>query len=427
MSAPAGNLHHAHASRITVVLACAFGVMFLARYSLGFLAPQMQEALDLEPKDLGLLAAILATGWSVSGWIVSKLVTVGPGTRAWLTGLLLLLALSCVAASAAVGHLWLMSCALIFGIAGGPVLPLIQSVAMQTTNPQHRGLIMGLVQSAGGSVIAKVIGPMLLVPCAERFGWRVSFLLIAGVALLCACFIFAWVPVLRSLERAKKIADIENSSSAEEMEPPLEHSSRNVFLCCCIGGLMVGWLMLATTFFPLYLTSVRGFSPITMSQLVAAGGTGSLLGVTLIPWLSDYFGRRRILASCATLGVVTPAALLLHDVSGSLLGFLIFAGSFAGGIFPLFMSIVPAESVTRSQIATAISTVQAVAELVGGVIIPLVVGWLANQYGLHVAVLAALIAALLTSALAIAIKPPELMRSASMAKPVAAPADSGLV
>lgn len=427
MSASAGNLHDAHAGRITVILACAFGVMFLARYALGFLAPQMQTALDLQPKHLGLLAAILASGWSVSGWVVSKLVILGTGTRAWLAGLLLLLALSCVAASAATGHIWLMTCALIFGIAGGPVLPLIQSVAMQTANPQRRGLIMGLVQSAGGSVIAKVIGPMLLVPCAERFGWRVSFLLVAGVAVLCAYLIVAWVPVPRAMDRANKITNTRDSLSAEEVEQPVRHSSRNVFLCCCIGGLMVGWLMLTTTFFPLYMTTVRQFSPVTMSRFVAVAGAGSLLGVVLIPWLSDYFGRRPVLASCAMLGVVAPAALLLQGVSGSLLGVLMFAGSFAGGIFPLFMSIVPAESVTRSQIATAISTVQAVSELVGGVFIPLIIGWLANQYGLHVAVIGALITALVTAMLALALKPCGSANSETAVRPQSQQGNSGLV
>jgi MFS family permease len=55
------------------------------------------------------------------------------------------------------------------------------------------------------------------------------------------------------------------------------------------------------------------------------------------------------------------------------------------GTFPLFMGVIPTETVGRAQAATAMGLVVMVGELTGGVFGPPIAGRLADTYGLDVA------------------------------------------
>ena len=62
-----------------------------------------------------------------------------------------------------------------------------------------------------------------------------------------------------------------------------------------------------------------------------------------------------------------------------------FVGWMGMGIFPLFMGVVPAETLGRARAATAMGLVVGVGELSGGVFGPLIAGNLADNYSLDVA------------------------------------------
>ena len=56
------------------------------------------------------------------------------------------------------------------------------------------------------------------------------------------------------------------------------------------------------------------------------------------------------------------------------------------GTFPLFMGVIPTETVGRAQAATAMGLVVMIGELTGGVFGPPIAGRLADTYGLDVAI-----------------------------------------
>jgi MFS family permease len=59
-----------------------------------------------------------------------------------------------------------------------------------------------------------------------------------------------------------------------------------------------------------------------------------------------------------------------------------FVGWCGSGVYPLFMSTVPGESVNRQFASTAISSIQGFGEIVGAVCGVLIAGVLADAYGL---------------------------------------------
>ena len=82
---------------------------------------------------------------------------------------------------------------------------------------------------------------------------------------------------------------------------------------------------------------------------------------------------------------LAPAALLWFDGSVTLLTALMFVSWMGLGTFPLFMGVIPTETVGRAQAATAMGLVVMIGELTGGVFGPPLAGRLADSYGLEVA------------------------------------------
>jgi sugar phosphate permease len=68
-----------------------------------------------------------------------------------------------------------------------------------------------------------------------------------------------------------------------------------------------------------------------------------------------------------------------------LLAALMFVSWMGLGTFPLFMGVIPTETVGRARAATAMGLVVMMGELSGGVFAPPLAGRFADQYGLEVA------------------------------------------
>ena len=82
---------------------------------------------------------------------------------------------------------------------------------------------------------------------------------------------------------------------------------------------------------------------------------------------------------------LAPAALLWFDGPVTALTALMFVSWMGLGTFPLFMGVIPTETVGRARAATAMGLVVMIGELTGGVFGPPIAGRLADSYGLEVA------------------------------------------
>ena len=378
---------------VVLALAYGFGAVFLARNSLGYLSPFIAQDLDLQNQRIGILAAAFALTWAVAGYSISIFGrTLSP--RSLLAGLLFSLGLASVASSLAATFLILVVARLAAGLVSGPVLPLSQAQVASLGSTQHRGFRMGVVQGLGGGILGAILAPLMLVPIAVHLGWRTAFLLVAAIAVTSAVLLACVLPSTSpSIVPERKVG--------RTSLPP------NIVLCCMISAAMVGWLILTLTFYPIYLVQVGHLSPAMMSTVMSAMGVGSVIAAFLVPYLSDRFGRRRILIMFSVVGALSPLGVLLIHDSLPLLITSVLIGSLGGGTFPLFMAVVPSESVPTSALAPTIGLIQGIGEIAGGVIAPVAGGWAADRFGLTTPLIVALVGALLAAAFSLGLRDPE--------------------
>ena len=384
--------------RLLLLLAANFGFVFLARTTVGLLAPFMTGDLALDSMRLGLQAAATDLSWAVSGLATTLFVS----RQASAPRLLVLLTAFCACAELITGlaqsFVMLLAARVLTGAVSGPVLPLSQALLNRASSAARRGLNMGLVQSVGGSLIAAILGPPLLVSIAERYGWRAS-------CLFCVAALLATMLALHLMLSPRQRPGMLLQAESQPQEPPslrIIAASRNIRICAAISLVMVAWLVCGLAFYPSHMVRALGYSPEVMGRLMSLFGVSSLTGGLLLPWLSDRHGRRRVIAAAAALGAAAPLAMAVH--ANQVIVVLAFiATGLAGGTFPLFMSIIPAESLVVRDVAAGIGLVQCAGELLGGIVAPVCAGFLGARFGPESAMLLIACCAMVASVLTVGI------------------------
>ena len=360
------------------VLFLTFGFVFFDRLALSFLFPFMEQELQLSNSHLGMLSSVLALAWAVSGALVGAW-SDRRGQRKPLLIVAVILFSLCSALSGLVGgFLSLLLFRGIMGLAEGPILPLSQSLMVEASSPHRRGLNMGLLQGSAAGLLGAVIGPPLLVALAEALGWRHAFIVSLLPGLLIAWLI--WRHVRPDPPRAQRPAPRAEEAKGKRLALL---KSRNILLCTLISCVFVTWFIVLISFTPTFLVNARGFSPATMGRLMSCLGVAWVVWGFAVPAISDRIGRRPTLVAFSLLAACCPLALLYapNATSLRLLLLLTYTGL---GCFTLFMATIPAETVSRGVIATALGLIMGLGELVGGFLAPTVAGFAADRFGLSI-------------------------------------------
>ena len=247
------------------------------------------------------------------------------------------------------------------------------------SSPGRRGVNAGTMQNFFAALLGQSLAPWLLPIIAEHYGWRAAFFVSGVPGLLCAIGIWLWV---REPTRQEQAATDSDPVGFFDML-----AVRNVFVCCLISVFMVGWFVMGWTFLPKFLTEVRGMPGPTMGSLLSVLGFSSALSGFGAPWLSDRIGRKPVMIGFCLLGALTALGAVYFQGSTLVLGALLFVGWLASGTFPLFMGVIPGESVPRKYAATAMGLVVCVGEGLGGSGLVALAGKMADLTHLSTAVL----------------------------------------
>jgi predicted MFS family arabinose efflux permease len=184
-------------------------------------------------------------------------------------------------------------------------------------------------------------------------------------------------------ERPKPASEGASATSAPRQRGLLAH--RNLVVCSLVSACAVGSIVIGSIFMPLYLDGPRGYDKLVWSNVMAVVGFCPAVGAIVIALWSDRIGRKPPLVVWTFMMVLAPAALLWFDGPVELLTALMFVSWMGLGTFPLFMGVIPTETVGRARAATAMGLVVMIGELTGGVFGPPIAGRLADSYGLEVA------------------------------------------
>jgi len=334
-----------------------WGIIFLDRLVMPFLAPVVMADLGLSPMQYALqntlitgfyaLGAIFLTGFmEASGkrkrWLV--LLTLGSGIFAILGGL-----------SQNTGQ-FIATRALV-GLMQGPVAPIIFAMLIKESSEPKIALNAGIV-NMGVGVIAVMIGPIVMTQIAVAYSWRVSFI-VTGIS-----------SIVGGLVLLKLLRESAFQPSGEKKMSPVKAvillcKYRNVLLSFLLGILtmvMYWTLMLyATRFF------VEAGQPLTGAGfIVATMGALGVVWTVVVPKVSDYMGRKPALVMWYAICAVAPFVMFGAPVSVAAIIAYALVGGIPGSIFPFFQAIIPGESLPNHLLGTASGLIIGVAELIGG-------------------------------------------------------------
>lgn len=369
---------NSYENRLLVILFIGFGFVFFDRLALSFLFPFIAKDLDLNNSHLGMLSSALALMWALSGMTLGAYADRKNSKKY----ILILSVIAFTLCSALSGMVTSFISLLIFrglmGVAEGPVLPISQSLLASASTPKRRGLNMGLVNASAPGLIGAVIGPPILIWIATNYGWRTAFYatIIPGLVIAALMMLF-----VRNKHEHKDLQPSHSLGSKADIKTLLKN--RNILLCILISCFYISWFITLVSFTPTYLMQVKGFSPEVMGGIMGSLGFAWMAWGFIVSALSDRFGRKPVLIMFTMIACLCPMVLLFVNNASTMLP-LIFLTYTGLGCFTLFMATIPAETVPRSQVATALGLIMGIGELFGGFITPVVAGFAADIYGLQI-------------------------------------------
>jgi MFS family permease len=382
---------------VVALLGLAYGFAFYDRQMMSFLSPFVIPEFHLNNFQVGALGSALSLTWAIGAYVFGRWSDKRGVRKPFLLGAMVVFSACSVLSGLATGFWTLLGSRMLMGLVEGPFLPICLAIVAATAPASRRGLNSGMVQNLFGSVLGMTVAPLVSIRLASAFGWRVSFFTGALPGLILALLV--WL----TIREPAKPATASGAQKEETLGLLYMLRQRNIALCCIIGCLAVGALLVVTIFLPVYLTQVRHYDANTMSNTVAWLGFTAPIGGVLVPALSDRFGRRPLMIVFTALMALTPLTALLFHGSELMLLILLFTGWLGVGSLPLFMAVVPSETLNFRSTAAAMGLVVGAGEIFGGVIAPLAAGRIADAFGLNwpfiIAAAMALMAALVSTAL----------------------------
>ncbi len=220
----------------------------------------------------------------------------------------------------------------LFGIGMGGEWGLGASLAMESLPTPARGLFSGILQQ--GYAFGYLLAALVYWIVFPIFGWRGLFVAGALPALL-VIYIRAHVPESPVWER--------NRAAAKGFDPrrfAREH-----------GALLIYAALLMTAFnymshgtqdlYATYLEKQRGFDPDQTSKIAIVYAVGMICGGTIVGYLSQHWGRRRVIILAAICGMLLIPLWIFAPSTALLLagGFLMqFMVQGAWGVVPVHLN-----------------------------------------------------------------------------------------
>jgi MFS family permease len=373
----------AYEVRVVLLLGLAYGFAFFDRQTMSFLAPFVVEDFHLNNAQVGLLGSGLSLTWALGACLIGYWSDKMGVRKPFLLSFLLIYS-ACSVLSGLAPSFWpLFASRVVMGAAEGPFLPICLAFIAAASPTRRRGLNSGIVQNVFGSLLGNTLAPLLVVWVALHLGgWRNSFFLAGMPGLILFFLVWKFVdepPRLSGAgpaESSKKWLGATILAALGEIGGMLK--VRNIALCAAMSPMLIGTLILTSIFLPLQLTQVRGFSKDTMSYIMAITGVCPAIGAVVIGALSDRIGRKVPMIVGATMTAFSPLAAIYFQGSWQAVTLIMFLSTLGVGMFPLYMGVVPGESLNSTNTAAAMGLVVMVGELAGGVVAPVVTGWMAD-------------------------------------------------
>jgi MFS family permease len=354
---------------IVSLMALVFGALFFDRLALNYLVPYVAKDLSLNNTQIGLLAAGLSLAWAFSSYFTTAWSEKKNRNKMTFILAVIIFSVCSFGSGLAIGFGTLLLARIIMGLAEGPVIPLAQLFVERESSPNRLGINVGILQAVGGALFGSILAPVILIQVAENMSWRTAFY-IAGIPGFILAFI-AFIYIKNSTAESKGKPTNTEFNIKELLKYP--NIRWGTALACCV----MGWWFAVLPFITKYFTDIQGMTASEMQKTMGFLGVVMLFFSLFFPGLSDKLGRKKVLLIAIALGICYPLSIyFLHGSALHLPAILISYGMV--GIIPLAVAVIPSEAVPNHLKGLAIGFVTAVAEIVGGVIVPALSGLLSD-------------------------------------------------
>jgi MFS transporter, ACS family, hexuronate transporter len=250
---------------------------------------------------------------------------------------------------------------------------------MAESTPKRRGTNLGLIQGSA-SLMGNAIAPVLVVAIAVATNWRYSFfaLAIPGIILAVILMFYMKEP---NFNKGQETNDKKVKPTFQEYKSVFK--TRNVWVSMLMAIFYMTYLLVFTSFMPLFLSGVSNYSTGQYGAILGIMGIGMFFWQFLLPSLSDKLGRKTIIVPATFIAILLPLAVAAFHANFVVLAISVFLLTIGFGAQPLYLAIIPSESVPRVFAATAIACVVLTGEIIGGTAGPVLAGILADKYSLY--------------------------------------------
>jgi predicted MFS family arabinose efflux permease len=357
---------------ITALLILFWGSVGLNRIGIGIIAPYIKPEFGLSNFQIGFLVSGTAVTWSLSSWGGGWLSDRYGRRTVLLPGTILICVMT--ASMGIAGGFWSMLIIREFlGVGDGIGWSVGQATVYEESAPQRRGLNQALV-SAGFTLIGAGLGALIITRISSNLGWRWAFPIIAAATAVVVAVLFL-VMRDRSSQTAQKAVGWHAAAGLLR--------SRSVIILIVISCAMVSWLVVMIAYNQLFLTEVRGFSKEDAGDITLFWGLAGAAGQVLLPLLSDFWGRRRVVFAGALVCAATSVVYVAGGFGKVPMQILIGLSGFCGyGLLPIAIATCVVENVREDLRGSALGVTNFFGVVIGSLLMPLAGGILADYFGL---------------------------------------------
>ncbi|QOV95644.1 MFS transporter [Novosphingobium sp. ES2-1] len=376
--------------RILVLVMVGTILNYIARNSLGALAPQLKLDLQITTEQYSYIVGAFQLAYTIMQPIGGMLID-----RIGLTAGFALFAVAWSVANMAHGFArgWLSLAAFrgLLGMAEAAVIPAGMKTIGEWFPDRERSVATGWFNA--GTALGAVIAPVMAALLAKHYGWQAAFVVTGGIGLI---FAVAWYRWYRSPQNATYVS-AEELAEIQEGQRPVPVSATTIR---SIVGSWRYWAIAVPRFLaepawqtfsfwvPLYFAKERGWD-LTQIALFAwvpflAADAGGILGGYLAPWLQRWKGLSLEGSRIAGIWIgavlmVAPGCVGLVASPYAAIG-LLAIGGFAHQVISVLINTLSADVFPKSDIAKANGLV-GMAGWTGGLLFSLAIGQFADKIG----------------------------------------------
>jgi predicted MFS family arabinose efflux permease len=355
---------------IVLLMALTFGCLFFDRLALNFLMPYVAKDLNLNNTQIGLLAGGLSLAWAFSSFFSTAWAEINNKKKLIFIIAVFTFSVCSFGSGFAFSFTTLLLARLLMGFAEGPVIPLAQNFVERESSPNRLGLNAGILQAFGSALFGSILAPVLLVQIAENLGWRNAFYVAGVPGLLFG--LLAWYYIKPSTAESRGNYKDSSLNISELLQ--YNNIKWGIPAACCVFG----WWFATLPFISKYFVEAQGMSADEMGKTMGLLGVSGLVSSIVVPALSDKIGRKPVLLGAISIGILYPFSVYFLNGSGFQLPAMFITYGMMGTI-PIIAAVIPSATVPDHLKAKAIGLVTAIAEIVGGVLVPALAGILSDS------------------------------------------------